>query len=134
MKKYSNFVNIILQRFASASWAALQIQHRRVTIFAKYWQGVIDWSIPIYVNGVIAIVVYASPMLPLRCSIPPHHLRSEVSFSRTCNIPYLISYIYHIAFLTLHQLCGYMVHQLCGYMVAQLDTHLKKYLLSAKFS
>ena len=40
--------------------------------------------------------------------VPPDHLHSEISFSRTYSIPNLISYIY----------CIEMLHLLCVYMVA----------------
>ena len=56
-------------------------------------------------------------------------LRSEISFSRTCNIPNLISYIYRIALLTLQTL-----YWLCVYIVAQSHAHWNKHLRSVKFS
>jgi len=37
------------------------------------------------------------PSEVLKCAELPEHLRSEISFLRTCNIPNLISYIYRIA-------------------------------------
>jgi len=42
------------------------------------------------------------------CVVPPDRLRSKISFSRTCNIPYLISYIYRMTcqrLVTVHWLC-----------------------------
>ena len=63
------------------------------------------------------------------CAEPPDHLRSEISFSRTCNIPNLISCLYRIELLPLVTL-----HQLRVHMVAQLHAHQNKHLLSVKFS
>jgi len=57
-------------------------------------------------------------MYPLRCAVPLDHMRSEVLFSRTYNIPNLMSYIYLITFLTPEKLIWLRV-----YMVAQLHTH-----------
>jgi len=37
-------------------------------------------------------------------AVPSDHLRSETSFSRTCNIANLISYIYRISLLMLEML------------------------------
>jgi len=64
-----------------------------------------------------------------KCPVPPNPLRSEISFSRTCNIPKLISYIYRIAFFLLE-----MLHLLCVHVVVQVHVHWNKRLLSVKFS
>ena len=53
-----------------------------------------------------------------KCAISPDDMRGEISFSRTCNIPNLRSYIYRIALFTLETL-----HSLCIYMVEQLHAH-----------
>jgi len=61
------------------------------------------------------------------------HLRSEISFSRTCNILNLILvYIYRIALSTLETL-----HCLCVCVIAQLhalSAQQNKHLLSVEFS
>ena len=54
------------------------------------------------------------------CAEPPEHLRSAISFSRTCNISYLISHIYHSPSTTWH-----------GCAIA---CSLKQNLFSVKFS
>jgi len=48
--------------------------------------------------------LFSVPSTMRNCAIPRDNLRSEISFSRTCNIPNLISYIYNralVAFVTL---------------------------------
>jgi len=58
-------------------------------------------------------------MFPLRCNVPsrncevpPGHLRSEILFLPTCNIPNLISYIYCMALETLYWSCVHLIAQL----------------------
>ena len=61
------------------------------------------------------------PSTVRNCAIPPDNLRSEISFSRICNIANFISYIYSKALVTFVTL--ETVHFLCVYMVAQLHEH-----------
>jgi len=70
--------------------------------------------------------------LSCACAVLQDHLRSEISFSRTCNILNLIRYIYRIALLTLLTL-----HCLCFCMVTQLHAlraRQRKHLLSVELS
>ena len=52
----------------------------------------------------------------------PDRLRSKISFSRTRNIPNLISCIYTVALVTLHWLCVYMV---CAFAFALKQTFVQ---------
>jgi len=81
-----------------------------------------------------AVVVDGAPSVPSKrrkCAVPPDHLRSEISFQRSCNIQNLTSHksIYCIA-LSPHE----MLHWWCVCMVEQLHAHYNKRLLSVNFS
>ena len=81
---------------------------------------------------ILTVLLGLGQCYPLRCAcaVPPDHLRSEISFSCTCNISNLISYAHRIAYLTLET-----IRWLCVYMVAQLHAHnWNKHLLGEKFS
>jgi len=63
-----------------------------------------------------------------KCAVPPDHLRSEISFSRTCNIPNLKSYILYIS----HCPCNAsVVVRLHGWSIAYA---LKQKFAQCKFS
>jgi len=77
-------------------------------------------------NGGIPIAGAASvPSDVRKCAVPPDYSCSKISFSRTCNIPNLISYIHRKALLPLETL-----HWLCVCIVAQLHAQLKKNICS----
>ena len=52
----------------------------------------------------------------------------EISFSRACNIPYVMSYLHRMVLFAAWNASG-----LCVRMVAQMPAHWKKHLLRAKF-
>ena len=94
-----------------------------------HWTGIhIQCSMAAAFNARVATPRDSVPSTVRKCEVPTNHLCSEISFSRTSNIPDLILYIYRITSVmleTLHWLC---VHG-CTIAWAQ-----NKHLLCVQFS
>jgi len=68
------------------------------------------------------------------CAEPPEHLRSEISFLRTYNIPNLTSHIYRIALSKISLVVSNMVACALTQIFAQCKTFLQGTLLVTNFT
>ena len=87
------------------------------------------WQLPLWtVISTCKIVLsrFSFGVYHIQCSFqgaqqPSDHLRSGISFSRTCNIPNLTSYVYYIALLPLKTLHWLYLHS-CAIACAPKQT------------